>query len=253
MSRVRSSRRRVAYLLEAPLRRRRLLVAPTVLVSLAAATVGFLLPPRYRAAALVRAEWNLGAEALLRQRGLALADRRNQAVRQRVAERRLLERTLEQTTPYASAGGTPAALAEQVERLRSDLRVRPMSTSSFAVVFEHRDPAKASLVPNVLVGLLVEVTDEASRAAEASARAGRGPVARFELLTPARLPAAPESSNPALFGLAGALVGLLLGLGAAVVAEQRDRSVKGPEDLDDILPVPLLATLPEVRVPDRRR
>jgi capsular polysaccharide biosynthesis protein len=56
-----------------------------------------------------------------------------------------------------------------------------------------------------------------------------------------------------LFGLAGALLGLVLGLSAAVVAEQRDRSVKGPEDLDDILPVPLLTTVPEVREREERR
>jgi uncharacterized protein involved in exopolysaccharide biosynthesis len=248
-SRGRFSRRRVAYLLEAPLRRRRLLVAPTLLVSLAAATLVFLLPGRYRAAALVRAEWDVGDDALLRRRGVDLADRRNQAVRQRVTERRLLERTLEQTTPYAGGRG-PAAVAEQVERLRSDLRVRPMARSLFAVEFEHPDPVKASLVPNVLARLLVEEAESARRAAEAGP--GRGPIARFELLADATLPATPESPDPVLHGLAGALVGLLLGLLAAVVAEHRDRSVKGPEDLEDILPVPLLATLPEVRGRDRQ-
>jgi len=252
MSRDRSSRRRVRYFLEAPLRRRRLVVAPTVLVSLAAATLAFLLPARYRAAALVRTEWEVGDAALLRQQGLDLADRRSQAVRQRVTERALLERTLEETTPYAAGGGASAALAAQVERLRSDLRVRPMAASFFVVEFEHRDPVKASLVPNRLARLLVEETDREWRATKAAARPTRAPIVRFELLTPASVPAAPESPDPVLFGLAGALLGLLLGLFAAVVAEHRDRSVKGPEDLDDILPVPLLATLPEVRARDLR-
>jgi capsular polysaccharide biosynthesis protein len=36
------------------------------------------------------------------------------------------------------------------------------------------------------------------------------------------------------------------------VAEARDRRVKGPEDLEDVLSVPLLATLPEVRGRRRR-
>jgi len=48
----------------------------------------------------------------------------------------------------------------------------------------------------------------------------------------------------------GALLGLTLGLVAALVAEHRDASVKGPEDLERILPVPLLGTLPELRVRD---
>jgi capsular polysaccharide biosynthesis protein len=48
--------------------------------------------------------------------------------------------------------------------------------------------------------------------------------------------------------LLGLLGGLAIGMLAAVVAEQRDRSVRGPEDLADVLPVPLLATLPLVRL-----
>jgi uncharacterized protein involved in exopolysaccharide biosynthesis len=227
-------------------------VAPTVLVSLAAVTLAFLLPARYRAAALVRAEWEVADEAVLRQRGLDLAERRSQAVRQRFAERPLLERALAETTPYAG-GVAPAALARQVERLRSDLRVRSMAASSFAVEFEHSDPLKASLVPNAAARILIEETDKARRVAQAAADPTRGPSMRFELLVPAALPAGPESPNPFLFGLAGALLGLVLGLSAAVVAEQRDRSVKGPEDLDDILPVPLLTTVPEVREREKSR
>jgi uncharacterized protein involved in exopolysaccharide biosynthesis len=240
MSQARSSRRRVGYLLEAPVRRRRLLIAPALLLSLATLVLGLLLPARYRAAAMVGVEWGAFDPTASRRQGLDPAELRTQAVRLRVTERALLERTLEETTPYAGVGGASAVTDAQVERVRSDLRVRPMATSSFVIEFEHGDPAKAALVPNVLVRRLVQAKD------------GQGPVARFELLTPARTPDAPESSNPAVYGLVGALVGLLLGLGAALVAEARDRSVKGPEDLEQILPVPLLATLPEVRVPERR-
>jgi uncharacterized protein involved in exopolysaccharide biosynthesis len=232
MSQERFSRRRLGYLIEAPLLRRRLVMAPALLLSLAASSLAFVLPARYRAAALVRAEWGLGD----------VAERRSQAVKQRVTETAVLARTLEEATPYAAGGGAPPALAEQVERLRSDLRVRAMAASAFVVEFEHRDPAKAAQVPNVLARLLVEQADD-----------GRRPIARFELLAPATMPAAPESPDPVWYGLAGLLLGLLLGLLVAVVAEHRDRSVKGPEDLDEILPVPLLATLPEVRLRDQRR
>ncbi len=120
MSPARPSRRRAVYLLEAPLRRPRLLLVPTILVPLLAVTLALLLPPRYRAAVLPWREW------------------------------------------------------------------------------------------------------------------------------------APESPDYLFFGLAGTLLGLTLGLVATLVAELRDRTVKGPEDLGDILPVPLLATLPEVRVRGRR-
>jgi succinoglycan biosynthesis transport protein ExoP len=236
MFRDRASRRRVRYLVEAPLRRRRRVVTPVVVASLVAAALALLLPARYRAAALVHVEWSAADEGLLGEAGLDLAERRNLGVRRRITETAVLERAISETAPYAAGNGVSAPAAAQVERLRSDLRVRPMSSSSFVVEFEHRDPVTAALVPNALAKALVEQG---------------GPV-RFELLRPAIPPAAPESSDPVWFGFAGAVAGLLLGLGAALVAEHRDPSVKGPEDLEDILPVPLLATLPEVRERDKR-
>ena len=450
-------RRRRTYFLEAPLRRPGLVLAPIVFLSLAAAAVAHLLPSRYRASALVRAEWQAADEALLQQRGVDVAARRTQAVRQRVTERAVLERVLREASPYA-AGRAAASFDEASERLLSDLRVRSMASSSFVIEFVHRDPATAARVPNLLARSLVEGEagaaprdergtlaarlEEARRtlqqkadalgrpapqasqprpqpdesdavppdeeafaekrtvaaslatarsraerlrqaiaaearstapptpqqqlehmrvalaelreryteehpdverlrrqimrleaslppapagppspqeelrsteaeiqelvarqaqldartapsgrarspsrppapsptadpareravreheraqqayqallvewqAAQAAPRPSRGPITRFELLREAATPEAPESPHPVLFVLAGALAGLVTGLVAAVVAEHRDRRVKGPEDLADILPVPLLATLPELR--DKRR
>jgi uncharacterized protein involved in exopolysaccharide biosynthesis len=196
----------------------RRVLAPVVVGALAAAALALLLPARYRATALVQVEWSAAGAGLSGE------------VRRVMTESALLERVISETTPYAPASGA-AAPSAQVERLRSDLRVRPMSTSSFAVEFEHRDPVTAASVPNALARALVEQ---------------RGLV-RFELLRPAIPPDAPESSDPSWFAFAGAAFGLVLGLGAALVAELRDERVKGPEDLEDILPVPLLTTLPEVR------
>lgn len=234
-----ASRPRASRLLRAPLRRRGLLIAPTLLAALAAAGLAVLLPAQYRAAAILQAEWE-GDDS-----GLELANRRSRAVRLRVTESDLLERTLQQAAPYGVGGGA-APLARQLERLRSDLRVRPMAPSTFAVEFEHGDPVKAALVPNLLTRLLVEDTEAARRAAEAAAPPG-AETPRFELVAPAQVPAAPESRHPLLLVVAGALVGLLVGIAAAVAAEARDQSVKGPEDLDGFLKLPLLATIPEVK------
>lgn len=81
----------------------------------------------------------------------------------------------------------------------------------------------------------------------------RGPVASLELLRPAAVPTAPLSPPLPLVVLAGAALGLLFGLLLAVVVELRDHSVKGPEDLATILPVPLLTTVPEMRGRSRGR
>jgi hypothetical protein len=87
-------------------------------------------------------------------------------------------------------------------------------------------------------------------AAESASGWRRGPHSRFEIVRDATAPEQAEPRGLAPLALAGALLGLAIGLGAAVVAEQRDHSVKGPEDLAGILPVPLLALLPESRERD---
>lgn len=439
-------RRRITYFLEAPLRRGGRVLAAVALASLTGAVVARLLPPHHRAAALVRGEWDASHEARLQRAGLDLASRRWTAVRQRAADTALLVRALGGARPYGDADGS-GSLAAQVERLRSDLSVRPLASTSFLIEFVHADPAVSARVPNELARLLVEESEAASKAvsqlearlheaqralaekaaavarplpqalsprggddegsaletdvltesraiaaslaavqaraarlretlraasaggppspeaqlaelndelarlrerytdehpdvkalrqriqnlettiAEAASRAPspqtelreaeaeierllarqaqletrasqavkppgaspprpdharervvaeharaqqayqallaewqaaqgettdpRGAVLRFELLRPAEV--RPESPRPWLFALGGALVGLLAGLAAALVAEARDHSVKGPEDLEDILPVPLLTTLPEVRGRARR-
>ena len=448
------ARRRILYFLEAPLRRGALVLAPVVFVSLLAAAIAQLLPPRYRASALVGVEWDTADEALLQQRGIDVAARRDQLVRQRASERGLLERVLREAAPHTKVVDTSAPFDARIDRLLSELRVRPMASSSFVIEFVDRDPATAALVPNLIarqlapepsaatatdgslralevrleearrvlkqkadaigrpapnapesirdedaappdedalaekravaaslatararaerLQLLIDAesrsgaapspqaelehlrdqlaelrkryTEEhpdveklrrqivrleaslpsgssgppapraelratqaeiqllvarqaeleartapparvaprpaASRAAapgreqalaehqraqlaydtlleewratRAAAPLSRGPAIRFERLRDATVPPAPESPNPTLFVLTGALAGLLTGLVAALVAEQRDRRVKGPEDLEEILPVPLLATLPEARGQDVR-
>jgi hypothetical protein len=236
MSRGRWTRRRLRYFLEAPLRRPWRVLAPALLVALVAVGLSLTLPAHYRSSALVGAQWEDADEALLRQP--EVARRRSLLVRQKLTDRPLVEQVLRETQPYTPAGGLPPPLAEQVERLLADLRVRPVTPSSFVVEFVHADPGKAALVPNRLVTALAGTSSQADRV-------------RFRLLGAAAIPPAPESPSPVAFGVIGALVGLALGIVAALVAEHRDRSVKGPEDLEEILKVPLLATLPELRVRER--
>jgi len=203
------------YLLESPLRRPRLVLVPALVLALGGAAVGALLPPRYRAAALVEGEWHDPAEALLRRRGVDVAARRAQQVRERATQLGLLQ---------------SAAPGEDPLRLAADLRVRPMSPDVFVIEFTHSHAATAALVPNRIAAALEGL---------------EGP--RFKLARAAATPETSESPGPAAFAPFGALLGLALGLGAALVAELRDATVKGPEGLEDALALPLLAVIPEVR------
>jgi GumC protein len=85
------------------------------------------------------------------------------------------------------------------------------------------------------------------RAAETAARTGGNAAPQIVVLQPASVPREPWFPNWIHFALVGVAFGLVLGLWVSVVAESRDRSVRGPEDLREMLPYPLLAQLPFVR------
>lgn len=72
------------------------------------------------------------------------------------------------------------------------------------------------------------------------------PREHYRVREPARVPTSPCFPNRLAFALGGLFGGLALGLAVAVTREFYDRSVKGPEDLEEILQVPLLACIPEV-------
>lgn len=76
---------------------------------------------------------------------------------------------------------------------------------------------------------------------------------RFRMLDPAHLPEKPDSPKPLqLLGL-GAVLGLVLGLGVAVVAEILDPTVKDAEQLQGLLPCPVLARIPHLAGPHAPR
>jgi len=127
------------YLLESPLRRPRLVLVPALVLAVGAAAIGTLLPQRYRAAALVEGEWHDPDEALLRRRGVDVAARRAQQLRELAMQPGLLE---------------SAAPGEDAARLAADLRVRPMAKGAFVIEFTHSRAATAALVPNRIAAAL---------------------------------------------------------------------------------------------------
>jgi polysaccharide chain length determinant protein (PEP-CTERM system associated) len=77
---------------------------------------------------------------------------------------------------------------------------------------------------------------------------------RFRVLDPAHLPEKPDSPRTLrILGL-GLALGLLLGLAAALAAELLDPTVKDAEQLQSLLPYPVLARIPHIPslVPARR-
>jgi uncharacterized protein involved in exopolysaccharide biosynthesis len=170
-ARARHARRRLIYLIEAPLRRRSIVLVPVLALGIVAGVVAQRWPDRYRAAALIRADWDVAVAAEIERRGVALDERRLQGVRQRVTERGLLESVLREAALDAAPGAPPPEA--QLDGLAADLGVRPMSASSFVIEFTHADPRTAARVANLLVRQLAAagVSDRPSAASRAEIEA----------------------------------------------------------------------------------
>lgn len=69
---------------------------------------------------------------------------------------------------------------------------------------------------------------------------------QFRIMDPANLPERPTFPNRMLFGLAGFVVGVGLGLGLAFLSEFRDKSLRTEHDIQVYLQIPVLAMVPVV-------
>jgi succinoglycan biosynthesis transport protein ExoP len=70
---------------------------------------------------------------------------------------------------------------------------------------------------------------------------------RFMILDPAPIPDKPFGPNRGMISLAGLVVGLLGGIGLAVVIEMMDQSVRSEHEATQLLGVPVLAGIPLIR------
>jgi polysaccharide chain length determinant protein (PEP-CTERM system associated) len=76
---------------------------------------------------------------------------------------------------------------------------------------------------------------------------------QFRILDPAYLPEKPSFPNRGLFALGGALAGLLLGMGLAIVVDYLDPTFKDADEVATALLYPVLAVLPYVKPKEQRR
>jgi len=76
---------------------------------------------------------------------------------------------------------------------------------------------------------------------------------QFKVLDPARLPEKPFSPNRRLIGAAGTVAGLALGLALVLLLEYRDRSLRSQDDVEVVLSLTVLATVPIMLTDEEQR
>ena len=147
------------------------MLVPTALAFVVATAVALLLPPRYRAVALVRVDWAAEDASVAQRLGADPDSRRLSFLRLRVLSRPAMERVLEEAKPYPAPGREGGSRLEPVERLLSAVTVKLRGADAFAIEYVHADPEKAALVPNRLASFLVaEAAEERARRSAADPR-----------------------------------------------------------------------------------
>jgi len=175
-----------------------------------------------------------------------------QAVLRRIQE---LE-AAEAATPEPDTGA-PAAQAE-LEGKEREIEALKQRAASLDAEISRLGPA-ASRPADTAEGLAkltrdyeqaqktyLALLEEWTQARAAQSLDGSASGDRFRILEAARVPETHFFPRLPVFVLAGLVAGLGLGLAVALTREFLDHSVKGPEDLEEILPQPLLATIPHV-------
>jgi len=76
---------------------------------------------------------------------------------------------------------------------------------------------------------------------------------QFRILDPAYMPERPSFPNHGLFALAGAILGILLGVGLAVVIDVLDPTMKDAESVATAFSFPVLAVIPYVKPREQAR
>ncbi len=132
--------------------------------------------------------------------------------------------------------------------LRGHIKVVPTNESlSEQIDVDDSDPQRAALIATALAQAFVQEVTEKQQSLQAQERI------EATLLEPATIPTAPNRPKTKVNVGVGALVGLILGMVVAFALESLDDTVKTADDVDAVLGLPVLGTIPRYGTGARRR
>ncbi len=126
-------------------------------------------------------------------------------------------------------------LAANPDSIRAD--VQP-GTVLLTITATDPSPSRAQHLADAAAGAFSELVAELERPT-----GGGQPAVAVKVVEAARLPATPVSPRPVSNGVLGVLIGLAAGVGAALVRNALDTSVRSVEMLQDLVAAPSLGTI----------
>lgn len=142
------------------------------------------------------------------------------------------------TSAQADLASNLTSLQVQADKL--ELSLRNVAGRIASLPSNSPDRALALAQQNVLVNQLTSVQTRISPLVGQEVNAGR-------VISEASRPSGPSSPVPLLYRLGGLLVGLLFGMTAAAFLDRTDKRVRRAHEIERLLDVPLLGTIPRVR------
>ena len=121
------------------------------------------------------------------------------------------------------------------------IKVQPLpDQNSLVMTVDNADPVQAGLLAQDISEAFVE--QEAGANQQTSAGGNR---VVWDIVQPAAVPSDPYQPRPRLYGAAGALFGLVLGLLLVIGLELLDTTVKTPSDIEQYLGMHTLGVIPK--------
>lgn len=131
------------------------------------------------------------------------------------------------------------ALPESADAVAGEVNAQaPVDTVLINVAVVDPSPARAQAIANSIGRVFPTLVDQIE-----TPKSGSPSPVRVSVVQPANLPVRPTSPKPRLNLALGLIVGLTLGVGAAVLRENLDTSIKGAQQVRDLIGVPLLGAI----------
>jgi polysaccharide chain length determinant protein (PEP-CTERM system associated) len=131
-----------------------------------------------------------------------------------------------------------ARVRRQIATYEADIRMTP------SVEQQYKDITRNYQTALKFYNSLLAKEDESQMSSSLQEQQGGE---QFEVLDPADLPQKPSFPNYERFAGGGIMVGLVLGLGAALLLEMRDKALRDERDVEFFLELPTLALVPSLQ------